>query len=88
MNVEINRPPSASNTDPMEVVIVRLSDGAHRVFHRPEGWIWEGAEWWAETHAGCDCSLRKFWARSADPPESEEGLKDECGEIEFRVILR
>lgn len=85
----IERPPGASDDDAMEVVIVRRSDDAQRVY-RPDWkphFTWEDEFWWTEGNAGCDCNRRLLWARAVEPHEAEP--EDErCGNTEFTVILR
>jgi len=87
----IQRPPGTADTDEMQVVIVRVSDGVQRI-DRP-GWkpcnTWKDEFWWTDGNAGCDCNRRMFFARAVEPNEPEPACgENECGNTEFYVILR
>lgn len=83
----IERPDGAGgeDDDPMEVVIVRNSDGA-QVVQRPSWkpcYTWADEFWWTEGNMGCDCNRRLCFARAAGEPDCEMT----CGHTEFSVIL-
>ncbi len=83
----IERPPESEDTDEMQVVIVRNSDGERRI--DVPSWkpcyTWSDEYWWTEGNMGCDCNRALCWARIDGDPDV---VYVECGRSIYRVILR
>lgn len=87
MSDEIIRHPADADTDEMQVVLVRASDGQRRVIlpSWKNKYTWEDEFWWTEGNFGCDCNRRDAFADASDEPRPDA---DECSHHEYSVILR
>ena len=82
----IERDDDASDTDRMDVVLVRMSDGERRLClpNWKSHYTWEDEYWWTEGNQGCGGNRRSEWALQSDEDEPEHT----CGDHEHFVILR
>jgi hypothetical protein len=85
----IERPEDAQDTDRMDVVLVRVSDGERRVClpSWKDHYTWADEYWWTEGNQGCDGNRHDEWhlVNDLDVPEDHD-----CGHSPKRyyVILR
>lgn len=82
----IQRAPDAKDTDEMEVILVRMSDGQRRrcLPNWKNRYTWEDLYWWTEGNQSCAGNRRDEWALQSD----EEAPEHSCDNREHYVILR
>jgi hypothetical protein len=80
------RAPDAKDTDEMEVILVRISDGQRRrcLPNWKDKYTWEDSYWWTEGNQSCPGNRRDEWAHQSD----EDWPEHSCDNQEHYVILR